>query len=190
MKNTQHPTPDEKVQTPSSKHQRSTNVKSSKFQAPSSREAPIVKLQSQEPTLASVAWWEEEPLVATMILNDEGPERRRERHPFDLEQRTAVFGEKIVKFSKRIPRDPTNNRLIDQLVGAGTSTGANYCEANDCVSQKDFRYTIKRCLKESKETRFFLRMVAASEPALATEARDLYREASELVHIFASMCRK
>jgi hypothetical protein len=58
------------------------------------------------------------------------------------------------------------------------------------VSQKDFRYTIKRCLKESKETRFFLRMVAASEPRLAAEARDLYREISELVRIFASMYRK
>src|SRR6266540_3639255 len=119
------------------------------------------------------------------VLREESPTAPNDRHPFDLEQRTAVFGEKIVKFSKRIPRDPTNNRLIDQLVGAGTSTGANYCEANDCVSQKDFRYTIKRCLKESKETRFFLRMIAASEPALASEARDLYREASELVRIFA-----
>jgi len=112
------------------------------------------------------------------------------RHPFDLEERTSVFGEKIVRFSKKIPRDPTNNRLIDQLVGAGTSVGGNYCEANDCVSRKDFRYTIKRCLKEAKETRFFLRMVAASEPGLATEARDLYRETTELVRIFASMYRK
>ena len=76
------------------------------------------------------------------------------------------------------------------MVGAGTSLGANYCEANDCVSQKDFRFTIKRCLKEAKETRFFLRMVAASEPDLKGDARDLYREATELVRIFASMYRK
>ena len=124
------------------------------------------------------------------VLREDSPIGPNARHPFDLEERTAVFGEKIVRFSKKIPRDPSNNRLIDQLVGAGTSVGGNYCEANDCVSRKDFRYTIKRCLKESKETRFFLRMIAASEPGLATEARDLYREATELVRIFASMYRK
>src|SRR6266568_3463855 len=167
-----------------------TDVKSSKFQAPSSRETPIVKLQGQEPTLASVAWWEEEPLVATMILKDEVPERHRERHPFDLEERTAVFGENIVRFSKKIPRNPTNDRLTDQLVGCGTSVGANYCEANEGVSKKDFRHPISRCIEEAKETKFFLRMVVASEPELADEARSLYREATELVLIFASMYRK
>jgi four helix bundle protein len=165
-------------------------VKSSKFQAPSSREASIVKLQSQEPTLGSVAWWEEEPLVATMVLKDEGPERQRERHPFDLEERTTDFGEKVIRFSKKIPRDPTNNRLIDQLVGCGTSVGANYCEANEGVSKKDFHHIIGRCVKEAKETKFFLRMVVASEPQLTEEARALYREAKELHLIFASIYRK
>ena len=101
-----------------------------------------------------------------------------------------MFGEAIVRFTKRIPRDPTNNRLIDQLVGAGTSVGANYCEANEAVSKKDFRYIISHCIKEAKETRFFLRMVAASEPSLSEEARKLYREATELLRIFASMRKK
>jgi four helix bundle protein len=113
-----------------------------------------------------------------------------ERHPFDLEERTARFGETLVRFSKKIPRDPTNNRLIDQLVGCGTSVGANYCEANACVSKKDFRISIARCVKEAKETRYFLRMLAASEPGLADEARGLYLEAKELHLIFASMFRK
>src|SRR5438477_597083 len=113
--------------------------------------------------------------VTTAVVNE--TPNGAPKHPFDLEERTAQFGEAIVRFSKKIPRDPTNNRLINQLVGCGTSVGANYCEANDCVSQKDFRYTIKRCLKESKETRFFIRMVAVSEPGLAVEARELYREA-------------
>jgi four helix bundle protein len=107
-----------------------------------------------------------------------------------LEERTAVFGEGIVRFSKRIPREPTNNRLIDQLVGAGTSVGGNYCEANQAVSKKDFQHTVSRCVKEAKETKFFLRMVVASEPSLADEARPLYREAHELLCIFASMRNK
>ena len=112
------------------------------------------------------------------------------RHPFDLEERTAVFGERIVRFSKKIPRSPGNDRLIDQLVGAGSSGGANYCEANDCVSKKDFRFVIKRCIKETKEARFFLRMIAASEHSLTEEARALYREATELIKIFAAMHNK
>ena len=89
-----------------------------------------------------------------------------------------------------MPHDPTNNRLIDQLVERGTSVGANYCEANERVSKKDFRCAIGRCVKEAKETRYFLRLIAASEPQLAQQALDLYREAKELHLIFAAMLRK
>jgi len=95
-----------------------------------------------------------------------------------------------VRFCKKIPRSPLNDRLIGQLAGAGTSVGANYCEANESVSKKDFRNTAARCAKESKETKFFLRMVASSEPPLADEARALYREARELHLIFCAMRRK
>jgi four helix bundle protein len=136
-----------------------------------------------------VAWFDEGSGEA-LILKDEAPKSNGSHHPFDLEERTAIFGEELVKFSKKVPRDPTNSRLIDQLVGAGTSIGANYCEANEGVSKKDFRHPISRCVKEAKETKFFLRMVVASEPQLAEEARVLYREANELLLIFASMYRK
>jgi four helix bundle protein len=112
------------------------------------------------------------------------------RHPFDLEERTACFGEAIVQFAKKIPRSPGNDRLVGQLVGCGTSIGANYCEANERVSKKDFRNTIGRCVKEAKEAKYFLRMIAAAEPRLADEARALYREAKELHLIFASMFRQ
>lgn len=112
------------------------------------------------------------------------------RHPFDLEERTAVFRENIIHFLKKVPLGPRNDRLIDQLVGCGTSVGANYCEANEGVSKKDFRNIIGRCRKEAKESKFFLRMIAASEPDLADEARSLYREAKELHLIFCSIYRK
>ena len=116
--------------------------------------------------------------------------RGGERHAFDLEERTSHFGEAIVRFGKRIPRDPANDRLVGQLVGCGTSIGANYCEANERVSKKDFRNTISRCVKEAKETKYFLRLIAAAEPKLAEEARSLYREAKELHLIFAAMFRQ
>jgi four helix bundle protein len=83
-----------------------------------------------------------------------------------------------------------NNRLIEQLVGAGTSVGANYCEADDAVSGKEFKQRIGICRKESKETMFFLRMVAAAEEELAGEARALWREAKELNLIFGAIWRK
>ncbi|MCX6904326.1 MAG: four helix bundle protein [Verrucomicrobia bacterium] len=108
----------------------------------------------------------------------------------DLMERAAQFGEAIIRFAKKIPHNPENNRLIDQLVGAGTSIGANYCEADDAVSGKDFKNKIGTCRKESKETMFFLRMVAAAEENLADEARKLWREAKELNLIFGSIWRK
>jgi four helix bundle protein len=126
----------------------------------------------------------------SMVLNDTPPANGSGKHPFDLEERTAQFGEAVIRFVKKIPHNAENNRLIDQLVGCGTSVGANYCEANEGVSKKDFKNTIGRCVKEAKETKFFLRMIAASEPPLAEEARALYREAKELHLIFASIYRK
>ncbi len=112
------------------------------------------------------------------------------RHAFDLEERTAQFAEAILRFAKKVPRGPASDRLIDQLVGCGTSVGANYCEANEGVSKKDFRNTIGRCVKEAKETKYFLSLIGASEPPLAEEARVLYREAKELHLIFATIFRK
>lgn len=125
-----------------------------------------------------------------MLLQDQPSGNGNSRHPFDLEERTAQFGEAIIRFSKKIPRNPTNDRLIDQLVGCGTSIGGNFREANGSFSKKDFRFSVSRCLKEAKESKFFLRMIAVSEPPLVEEARVLYREANELQLIFASMFRK
>ena len=125
-----------------------------------------------------------------LVLNKGPNGKEASKHPSDLDERTTRFGDAIVRFSKKIPRDPTNNRSVDQVVGCGTSIGGHYCEANEGVSKKDFRNMISRCVKESKETKFFLRMLAASEPQLADEAREHYREAKELHLIFASIFRK
>jgi four helix bundle protein len=165
------------------------NDTSSKFKAQSSKEAPETNHRASKGDLSRVEWWQEAEAASAMLLHD-GPSESPKRHPWDLEERTTVFGERVVRFSKRIPRDPTNNRLIAQLVGAGTSVGANYCEANEAVSKKDFRNTVCPCMKEAKETKFFFRMIAASEPQLASEARVLYREAHELLLIFGSMRHK
>src|SRR5436305_12152918 len=75
---------------------------------------------------------------------------------YDLDGRTARFGEAIIDFAKRIPRGPLTDRIIDQLVGAGTSVGAHYIEADDSVSKKEFLKCIGTCKKETRETKHFL----------------------------------
>jgi four helix bundle protein len=130
------------------------------------------------------------------MTNDNVPTPRREetetaRHRvYDLEERTAGFAEAIIDFAKRLPRDPITLPLIGQLVRAGTSIGADYCEADDAVSRKDFRHRISVCKKESRESKYWLRVIAKAAPAARQEARALWREARELHLIFASIWRK
>jgi four helix bundle protein len=109
--------------------------------------------------------------------------------PYDLEERTALFGEAIIEFAKKIPVSPVTTRLIPQLVAAGTSVGANYCEADDAVSKKDFRHKISICKREARETKFFVRMVVKAVPELKEDAKPLWEEAKELHLIFAKIYR-
>jgi four helix bundle protein len=109
---------------------------------------------------------------------------------YDLEERTAKFGEYIIEFAKKIPVSPVTRSLIDQLVRAGTSIGANYCEANDASSRKDFFNKIGTCRKESKESKHWLRMISKAISNLKKEANILWSEAQELNLIFSSIKKK
>jgi four helix bundle protein len=113
----------------------------------------------------------------------------RAPHAFDLEERTAAFGEALIDFAKQVPLTPITNRLVDQLIGAGTSVGANYCEADDAVSKKDFRHKISICKKEAREAKFFVRMIVRAVPTLRESAKPLWQEAKELHLIFAKIYR-
>jgi four helix bundle protein len=77
--------------------------------------------------------------------------------------------------------------LIRQVVRSGTSVGANYCEADEAPSRKDFRYKMSLCKKELKETKHWLRMIVAADPAARAEAARLWEEAGELLRIFAAI---
>ena len=109
---------------------------------------------------------------------------------YDLEERTAKFGENIIEFAKKIPKTPITLPLIGQLVRAGTSVGSNYCEADCAESKKDFEHKLGICKKESKESKHWLRMVSKATPELKDEARKLWREANELNLIFSSIVNK
>lgn len=109
---------------------------------------------------------------------------------FDLEERTAKFGESIIDFCRRIKSTPITIPLISQLIRSGTSVGANYCEADCAETKKDFEHKIGICKKESKETRHWIRMIAKALPELSDEARKCWKEANELNLIFSAIVRK
>jgi len=116
----------------------------------------------------------------------EQPETKR---VYDLEERTAGFGEAIIDFAKAIPQNPITNRIITQLIGAATSVGANYVEADDAISKKEFLKNIGTCRKEARETKHFLRMVVRAVPEMKPRARTLWLEAKELHLIFSKIWR-
>ncbi len=111
------------------------------------------------------------------------------KREFDLEERTAAFGEAVIGFARKLPRDPVTTPLISQVVRSGTSIGANYCEADDAVSRKEFKNKIGTCKKEARETKFWLRQIAAASPDSKAEGRKLWQEAKELHLIFAKIWR-
>ncbi len=112
-----------------------------------------------------------------------------EKKKFDLEERTAKFGELVVLFAKKVTLSPINNPIITQFIRSGTSVGANYCEADSAESRKDFEHKMGICKKEIKETRYWLRIIAKSCPSLQNEARDMWKEANELLLIFSAIIR-
>lgn len=108
---------------------------------------------------------------------------------YDLEERTAVFGEDIIVFLKTLPNNTITKPLISQLIRSATSIGANYMEANHASSKKDFQNKISICTKESNETKHWLRMMAKAVPEKADECREFWKEVQELTKIFATIRR-
>ena len=103
---------------------------------------------------------------------------------YDLEERTAKFGEDIIELCQHIEKDVITKPIISQVVRSGTSIGANYMEANAASSRKDFRNKIFLCKKEIQETKHWLRMLAKCLPDKKEEIRILWQECQELTLIF------
>ncbi len=109
---------------------------------------------------------------------------------YDLEERTAIFGEDVLKFAKNIPDNSINRPLINQIVRSATSIGANYMEVDGADSKKDFLHKISLCKKEAKETMHWLRMLSIVNFNLKEKCRELWSEVHELVLIFSSILKK
>lgn len=109
---------------------------------------------------------------------------------YDLEERTFEFARDIRNFSRKVPMTLSNFEDFKQLIRATGSVGANYIEANENVGDKDFIFRIKLCRKESKESRFFLRLIYIdNNEILEKERLDYIREATELMNIFGAIIR-
>jgi four helix bundle protein len=108
---------------------------------------------------------------------------------YDLEERTALFGERIIELAQALAHNRVNEVLIKQIVRSGTSVGANYMEADSAGSKRDFKYKIDLCRKEAKETKHWLRMIAKANPKEREAIRSLWQEAHELTLIFSSIAK-
>jgi len=120
------------------------------------------------------------------MSNDQSPNRKK----YDLEERTAKFGEDIIEFAKKLSKNDVTKRITPQLVGAGTAIGANYCEADCAESNKDFIHKMAIANKEAKEAKYFLRMASKACPEHTVEGRVLWKEAHELNLILITIIKK
>ncbi len=111
-------------------------------------------------------------------------------HKFDLIERTEKFGTQAILFAKIIPKNCVTLPLISQFIRASTSVGANYCEANNAESKKDFIHKVGISKKEVKETIFWLKMIVAADSGLVDKIKELHQEAIELNLILSSIVKK
>jgi four helix bundle protein len=110
---------------------------------------------------------------------------------YDLEERTLQFAQRVREFVKKLPKTLANIEDSKQLVNASGSVGANYIEANEAFSKKDFLMRIKICRKEAKESRYWLCLVdTGGKSELERQRKFLENESSELTHIFGSIVTK
>lgn len=106
---------------------------------------------------------------------------------YDLEERVQRFGETMISFIKTMKTDFITKPILTQLVRSATSIGANYMEANQASSKKDFRNKIAICPKEANKTKHWVRMLSKAVPEQAEECRSHWKEAHELTLIFAKI---
>ena len=116
-------------------------------------------------------------------------EQQKEKQ-YDLEERTLVFAKRVRALVKQLPKTIANIEDSKQVVRSSGSVGANYIEANESFSKKDFCLRIKISRKEAKETRFWLQLVDTnSQIELEKDRVSLIDESTQLMNIFGSILR-
>ena len=109
---------------------------------------------------------------------------------YDLEERTYKFTRVVIELTGVLPKTLSNVEVIKQLVRSAGSVGANYIEANEAVSKKDFCFRVKICRKEAKESRYWLKLLEVPGEAIKEKQLLLIDEATELMKIFGAIVEK
>jgi len=110
---------------------------------------------------------------------------------YDLEERSLEFAKNVRGFVKQVRKTIGNIEDGKQVVRSSGSVGANYIEANEALSKKDFIMRIKICRKEAKESAYWLKLIDThSEPKIEAKRDELVKETSELTNIFGAILRK
>jgi four helix bundle protein len=113
------------------------------------------------------------------------------KREYDLKDRTLKFSKSLISFCSQIPKSHINNPIISQVVRSGTSIGANYAEADNAPTKKDFLNKLSLVLKEINETKYWLDVIREIlEESKKTSADYLYEEVEELNLIFATIIKK
>ncbi len=117
--------------------------------------------------------------------------KKRNSKQYDLEDRTFEFAKDVRAFVKKLPKNMANNEDGKQVIRSSGSVGANYIEANDSLSKKDFIMRIKICRKEAKESQYWLNLIDTNNvQSLETIRKNLVQEATELMNIFGAILKK
>lgn len=110
---------------------------------------------------------------------------------YDLEERTFKFNKSVVLYSKKLPRNSSNLEYVGQVIRSSGSIGANYTDANELLSKKDFLMRAKICRKEAKETVYWLKLLQETNiEEYKSEAVNLIDEATQLKKIFSAIVEK
>jgi len=117
-------------------------------------------------------------------------EKEKNSRKFDLDERTFKFAYDVIGFVKKLPRTIANNENVKQLVRSAGSIGANYIEASEALSQKDFTMHIKICRKEAKESRYWLQLLDMGNSDISDQRDSLIQEVTELMKIFGAIIEK
>ena len=109
---------------------------------------------------------------------------------YDLEERTLRFAKEVIQFVKAIPRTLANIEVAKQVIRSSGSIGANYIEANEALSRKDFVMRIKICRKEAKESAYWLKLIEVKNEEDERKRELLIDESTQLMKIFSSILEK
>jgi four helix bundle protein len=113
-----------------------------------------------------------------------------QKKPYNLEKRTLEFAKAIIRLCKKLPQNTINFKITGQLIDSSGSVGANYREANEALSKKDFTYRMRISRKECKETTYWSRLLKEANPDFSREIEGHIKESQELRNIFSSIIEK